>query len=116
MKAVNLKRGKIGDTLDEMEDESEDSLDLLSPDDNTAGEYLAMQVEEAFGRMEKAMNVQGALILKMVEQAAKGAPPAVVTVETTQAPQAKEFRIKVVRDRNNLISELLVTPIRTNVN
>ena len=86
---------------------------ILSSDGSSEGAYLALVVDESFGRIEDVIKQQGAMIAQLAAQAAKGpapAPAAVVTVENVPA-QAASFRVKVIRDNNGLISELVVNPV-----
>lgn len=87
---------------------------ILSPSESSAGAFFALVVEESFGRIEKVIESQGDMVARLAAQAAKGpapAPPAVVTVENVPA-QATSFRVKVIRDNNGLISELVVSPAK----
>lgn len=102
---------------DEDEDEEDDSLSALTEYEDdlreaTAMEQLANSIGTTMEKVEKALAVQGMLLLKIADQAAKGPPPANVTVDlkpTEQRPRA--FTVEVIRGRDNLISELVVKPI-----
>jgi hypothetical protein len=86
---------------------------LLDPSASTLSESLAYGITDTVERLEKAITVQGAMLLKIAERAVQTPPPATVTVEAAPASPGS-FRVAVIRDRSGAIAELVVTPVGDN--
>jgi hypothetical protein len=99
------------------DDDERDTDDSLAEYESSvrgaaAMEQLAASLGTTMSAIEKALAMQGMLLLKIADQAAKGPAPANVSVDVKPVEaRPRAFNVEVIRGRDNLISELVIKPV-----